>query len=87
LGGRPEMIKNVDKKGIIAISANSFINELVVEAARISILNDEDIISIKNGQALLLIHLCDSFYLNCVYSSQCLNMCRINISCVNHTNL
>ena len=34
---RREMISEVDKKGIIATPANSFINELVVEAARISI--------------------------------------------------
>ena len=37
---RREIIKEVDKKGIIATPANSYINELVVEAARISILND-----------------------------------------------
>ncbi len=37
---RREMIKEVDEKGIIATPANSYINELVIEAARISILND-----------------------------------------------
>lgn len=47
---RQEMIKNVDKKGIIATPANSYINELVVEAARISILNDGDIVNIEYGQ-------------------------------------
>jgi D-galacturonate reductase len=47
---RQEMIRNVDKKGIIATPANSFINELVVEAARISILNDGDKVSIEYGQ-------------------------------------
>lgn len=47
---RQEMIKNVDKRGIIATPANSFINELVIEAARISILNDGDIVSIEYGQ-------------------------------------
>jgi predicted dehydrogenase len=47
---RQEMIREVDKKGIIATPANSFINELVVEAARISILNDGDIVNIEYGQ-------------------------------------
>jgi len=37
---RRQMIKEVDRKGIIATPANSFINELVVEAGRMSILND-----------------------------------------------
>jgi hypothetical protein len=37
---RRELITEVDRKGIIATPANSFINELVVEAARLSILND-----------------------------------------------
>ena len=37
---RREIIKEVDEKGIIATPANSYINELVIEAARISILND-----------------------------------------------
>jgi predicted dehydrogenase len=40
LGKRREMIKEVDEKGIIATPANSYINELVVEAARLSILNN-----------------------------------------------
>mgnify|MGYP001792215043 FL=1 len=47
---RQEMIRDVDKKGIIATPANSFINELVVEAARISILNDGDTVNIEYGQ-------------------------------------
>jgi D-galacturonate reductase len=46
---RQEIIKNVDKKGIIATPGNSFINELVVEAARHSILNDGDIVKIEYG--------------------------------------
>jgi len=50
LARRQKMIKNIDKKGIIATPANSFINELVVEAARISILNDGDIVDIVYGQ-------------------------------------
>ena len=37
---RREIIEEVDKKGIIATPANSYINELVVEAARMSILGD-----------------------------------------------
>jgi D-galacturonate reductase len=47
---RQEMIKDVDKKGIIATPANSYINELVVEAARLSILNDGDTVNIEYGQ-------------------------------------
>jgi D-galacturonate reductase len=37
---RQQLIKEVDEKGIIATPANSYINELVIEAARLSILND-----------------------------------------------
>jgi len=47
---RQKKIKEVDKKGIIATPANSYINELVVEAARISILNDGDTVTIEYGQ-------------------------------------
>jgi D-galacturonate reductase len=47
---RQEFIKEVDNKGIIATPANSFINELVVEAARISILNDGDAVTIEYGE-------------------------------------
>jgi len=47
---RQEMIKDVDNKGIIATPANSYINELVVEAARISILNDGDTVNIEYGK-------------------------------------
>jgi D-galacturonate reductase len=46
---RMEMITEVDKKGIIATPANSFINELVVEAARISILKDGENVDIVYG--------------------------------------
>lgn len=46
---RREMIIEVDRKGIIATPANSFINELVVEAARISILNDGETVYIEYG--------------------------------------
>jgi len=44
-----EIIKKVDEKGIIATPANSYINELVVEAARLSILNDGMPVEIKYG--------------------------------------
>ncbi len=37
---RKAIIKEIDDKGIIATPANSYINELVVEAARLSITND-----------------------------------------------
>jgi D-galacturonate reductase len=47
---RQEMIKDIDRRGIIATPANSHINELVVEAARISILNDGDTVTIEYGQ-------------------------------------
>ena len=47
---RRQIIRDVDEKGIIATPANSFVNELVVEAARLSILNDGDMVMIKYGQ-------------------------------------
>jgi D-galacturonate reductase len=47
---RQKILKEIDKKGIIATPANSYINELVVEAARISILNDGDTVNIEYGQ-------------------------------------
>ena len=46
---RKIMIKEVDEKGIIATPANSYINELVVEAARISILSDGLPVAIEYG--------------------------------------
>jgi D-galacturonate reductase len=46
---RREMIAEADEKGIIATPANSFINELVVEAARISILKDGENVDIVYG--------------------------------------
>jgi D-galacturonate reductase len=46
---RKEMLREVDKKGIIATPANSYINELVVEAARISILRDGENVDIVYG--------------------------------------
>jgi D-galacturonate reductase len=49
LNNRREMIKAVDEKGILATPANSYINELVVEAARLSILNDGEFAVIEYG--------------------------------------
>ena len=49
LNKRREIIKKIDKKGIIATPANSYINELVVEAARLSIVNDGVAVSIEYG--------------------------------------
>jgi D-galacturonate reductase len=46
---RRNMIREADKKGILATPANSFINELVVEAARISILKDGENVDIVYG--------------------------------------
>ena len=46
LGKRREIIAEVDAKGIIATPANSSVNELVTEAARLSILSDGDIVNI-----------------------------------------
>ena len=46
---RRKMIREADKKGILATPANSFINELVVEAARISILKDGENVDIVYG--------------------------------------
>ena len=46
---RQEMIQAADKRGIIATPGNSYINELVVEAARLSILNDGQIAIIEYG--------------------------------------
>ncbi len=48
---RQRMIREVDTKGIIATPGNSYINELVVEAARISILNDGDTVTIEYGDS------------------------------------
>jgi predicted dehydrogenase len=46
---RREIIDEVDKKGLIATPANSYINELVIEAARLSIENGGDIAKIEYG--------------------------------------
>ena len=49
LSKRREFIRAVDQKGLIATPANSYINELVVEAARLSILNEGDMAQINYG--------------------------------------
>jgi len=46
---RKEIIKETDEKGLIATPANSYFNELVVEAARASILNDGEPVKIIYG--------------------------------------
>lgn len=49
LTSRREFIRAVDHKGLIATPANSYINELVVEAARLSILNEGEMAWIHYG--------------------------------------
>jgi hypothetical protein len=49
LARRRELIHAVDQAGLIATPANSFVNELVVEAARMSILTDGDWVNIVYG--------------------------------------
>jgi len=51
LAGRQKIIKEVDEKAMIATPANSNTNELVTEAARLSILNDGKMVRIVYGQA------------------------------------
>jgi len=46
---RQELIREVDERGIIATPANSFTNELVVEAARLSITRDGQPVRILYG--------------------------------------
>ncbi len=46
---RREIIKEIDDKGLLATPANSYINELVVEAARMSILSDGLPVTIEYG--------------------------------------
>ena len=47
---RRKMIKDIDEKGLIATPNNSYINELVTEAARMSILNDGAMVKIVYGK-------------------------------------
>lgn len=48
---RREIIKETDDKGLIATPANSSVNELVVEAARMSILRDGERVKIVYGKS------------------------------------
>ncbi|MCX7015829.1 MAG: Gfo/Idh/MocA family oxidoreductase [Candidatus Sumerlaeota bacterium] len=50
LAKRRELIRQVDQRGIIATPENSYINELVMEAARLSILNDGLPVDILYGE-------------------------------------
>lgn len=50
LAARRRIIEEIDEKGIIATPANSSYNELVTEAARMSILNDSDLVNIVYGK-------------------------------------
>jgi len=50
LAARRKIIREIDAAGIIATPANSFINELVVEAARQSILADGMLVKIHYGK-------------------------------------
>jgi hypothetical protein len=49
LARRQALIREVDRTGLVATPANSFINELVVEAARLSIRADGDWATIEYG--------------------------------------
>jgi len=46
---RRKLIAEIDRQGLIATPANSYINELVVEAARLSIVNDGAWVDISYG--------------------------------------
>ena len=47
---RREILKETDAQGLIATPGNSYINELVHEAARISILDEGRIVKIMYGE-------------------------------------
>ncbi|MFH1761105.1 MAG: Gfo/Idh/MocA family oxidoreductase, partial [bacterium] len=47
---RREMIKTIDKEGLIATPANSAFNELVMEAGRLSVMNDGRDVIIEYGE-------------------------------------
>jgi len=49
LAQRRQMIEEVNQRGIIATPANSCVNELVIEAARLSISSDGDFVEIVYG--------------------------------------
>ena len=49
LSSRQEVLKEIDDRGILATPANSYINELVTEAARLSIARDGQPAVIDHG--------------------------------------
>ena len=51
LARRQEVLKQIDDRGIIATPANSAVNELVMEAGRLSILNDGRAAMIEHAPA------------------------------------
>ena len=53
------MIAEIDRQGIIATPANSYINELVVEAARLSILTRRRVASASSTAAAARTSNCD----------------------------
>ena len=48
---RRQLIRDTDEQGLLATPANSYINELVSEAARISILAEGDWVKILYGDS------------------------------------
>jgi hypothetical protein len=51
LAQRQAMIRETDEQGLIATPANSSSNELVTEAARLSILTEGDMVDIVYGDS------------------------------------
>jgi hypothetical protein len=46
---RQKLLSEIDERGLLATPLNSSINELVIEAARRSILNDGSVVKIEHG--------------------------------------
>ncbi|MHA1338884.1 MAG: Gfo/Idh/MocA family protein [Promethearchaeota archaeon] len=57
LGNRQVILREIDRKGIIATPSNSKINEIITEAARLSILNEGKNVEIKYDKNKPLIEL------------------------------
>jgi hypothetical protein len=51
LARRQAILREIDAAGVIATPANSAVNELVIEAARASILRDGATVAIEASQA------------------------------------
>jgi hypothetical protein len=51
LAGRQRLLDDIDRRGIMATPANSKYNELVIEAARLSIMNGGREAVIEYGEA------------------------------------